>query len=73
MSENRKIVRNKNDTYLHTPFCGTVAEPINMSTPQMHYVNEKQPKQYEGTKARITSITSDNLFCHIYKRECKCP
>ena len=33
----------------------------------------EQPKQYEGTKARLTSITSDNLFCHIYKRECKCP
>ena len=30
----------------------TVAEPINMSTPQMNYVNEEQPKQYEGTKVR---------------------
>ena len=30
----------------------SVAEPINMSTPQMNYVNEEQPKQYEGTKAR---------------------
>ena len=24
-------------------------------------------------KGEVTIITSDNLFCHIYKRECKCP
>ena len=30
----------------------TVAEPINMSTLQMNYVNENSQKQYEGTKVR---------------------
>ena len=24
-------------------------------------------------KGEVTIITNDNLFCHIYKRECKCP
>ena len=38
-----------------------------MSTPQMNCVNENNQSNMKEQKARLTSITSDNLFCRIYK------